>query len=186
MARVDYINDPAGPPANSVVPSVVAVVENDHGQVLLIHKTDNNLWALPGGGLLLAILALVLSVVSLLWQVASHVLSGDRVTVTEGTSLPLSGRDYLPDCRSITAANRGRTAVTVTSTAIDVGRSQAAQIGMYLVTEMSDPLPTRLEPGTSASWSFPISVDEEIQRSNPRSRAMVRLATGRTRYAKRR
>jgi ADP-ribose pyrophosphatase YjhB (NUDIX family) len=29
---------------------VVAVVEDDQGRILLIHKTDNDLWALPGGG----------------------------------------------------------------------------------------------------------------------------------------
>ena len=50
MARIDYIDDPKAPKANSVVPSVVAVVTDDEGSVLLIHKTDNNLWALPGGG----------------------------------------------------------------------------------------------------------------------------------------
>lgn len=50
MARIDYIDDPAAPPANSVVPSVVAAVVNDRGELLLIHRTDNGLWALPGGG----------------------------------------------------------------------------------------------------------------------------------------
>ncbi|WP_353941851.1 NUDIX domain-containing protein [Streptomyces sp. HUAS MG91] len=50
MARIDYINDPNAPKANSIVPSVVAVAVNDAGQVLMIRKTDNNLWALPGGG----------------------------------------------------------------------------------------------------------------------------------------
>lgn len=50
MGRIDYIDDPDAPPANSVVPSVVAIVRDDGGRVLLIHKTDNNLWALPGGG----------------------------------------------------------------------------------------------------------------------------------------
>ncbi|MFE8972904.1 NUDIX hydrolase [Streptomyces cyaneofuscatus] len=50
MARVDYIHDPHAPKANSIVPSVTAVARNDAGEVLLIHKTDNNLWALPGGG----------------------------------------------------------------------------------------------------------------------------------------
>lgn len=48
--RIDYIDDPDAPAANSVVPSVVAIVQDDEGRVLLIHKTDNNLWALPGGG----------------------------------------------------------------------------------------------------------------------------------------
>lgn len=50
MARIDYIDDPNAPRANNVVPSVTAVVEDDRGRILLIHKTDNNLWALPGGG----------------------------------------------------------------------------------------------------------------------------------------
>ncbi len=50
MARIDYTDDPNAPKANNVVPSVVAVVEDDHGRILLIHKTDNDLWALPGGG----------------------------------------------------------------------------------------------------------------------------------------
>jgi ADP-ribose pyrophosphatase YjhB (NUDIX family) len=50
MARVDYFNDPDAPPANSIVPSVTAIVVNDAGQLLLVHKTDNGLWALPGGG----------------------------------------------------------------------------------------------------------------------------------------
>lgn len=50
MARVDYFNDPNAPEANSIVPSVTVVARNDAGEVLLIHKTDNGLWALPGGG----------------------------------------------------------------------------------------------------------------------------------------
>lgn len=50
MARVDYIDDPNAPVANSVVPSVTVVVRNDAGQILLVHKVDNDLWALPGGG----------------------------------------------------------------------------------------------------------------------------------------
>jgi 8-oxo-dGTP pyrophosphatase MutT (NUDIX family) len=50
MGRIDYYRDENAPAANSVVPSVTAVVRNDSGQILMIHKTDNNLWALPGGG----------------------------------------------------------------------------------------------------------------------------------------
>ncbi|MFB8755785.1 NUDIX hydrolase [Streptomyces nigra] len=51
MARVDYFNDPNAPKANSLVPSVTAAARNGAGEVLLIHKTDNDLWALPGGGI---------------------------------------------------------------------------------------------------------------------------------------
>ncbi|MEV5718503.1 NUDIX domain-containing protein [Amycolatopsis mediterranei] len=50
MARVDYFNNPNAPKANSVVPSVTVAIRNPKGQILLIHKVDNNLWALPGGG----------------------------------------------------------------------------------------------------------------------------------------
>ncbi|MFF9847999.1 NUDIX hydrolase [Streptomyces litmocidini] len=50
MARIDHFNDPNAPKANSIVPSVTAVARNEAGAVLLIHKTDNGLWALPGGG----------------------------------------------------------------------------------------------------------------------------------------
>lgn len=51
MARIDYFNDPNAPAANSIVPSVTAIVLDEHGRLLLVHKTDNDLWALPGGGM---------------------------------------------------------------------------------------------------------------------------------------
>ncbi|WP_131784261.1 NUDIX domain-containing protein [Protofrankia symbiont of Coriaria ruscifolia] len=51
MARIDYFNDPNAPQANSVVPSVTAVVTDPDGRILMVHKTDNDLWALPGGGM---------------------------------------------------------------------------------------------------------------------------------------
>ncbi|MGW8328077.1 NUDIX hydrolase [Streptomyces sp. NPDC055897] len=50
MSRIDYFHDPDAPKANSVVPSVTAVVRDEDGRLLIIHKTDNDLWALPGGG----------------------------------------------------------------------------------------------------------------------------------------
>ncbi|WP_033948566.1 NUDIX domain-containing protein [Streptomyces sp. CNQ431] len=48
--RIDHFRNPEAPPANSVVPSVTAVVQDNAGRLLVIHKTDNDLWALPGGG----------------------------------------------------------------------------------------------------------------------------------------
>ena len=48
MPRVDYFDDSAAPPYNSLIPSVTAVVIND-GALLMIHKRDNDLWAIPGG-----------------------------------------------------------------------------------------------------------------------------------------
>jgi len=49
--RLDYYDDPAAPPANSIVPSANVVVVNGAGEILLIHRTDNDNWALPGGAL---------------------------------------------------------------------------------------------------------------------------------------
>jgi ADP-ribose pyrophosphatase YjhB (NUDIX family) len=49
--RVDFHDDPDAPPANSVVPSANVVVTNDAGRVLVIRRTDNDNWALPGGAM---------------------------------------------------------------------------------------------------------------------------------------
>lgn len=49
MARTDYFHDPHAPKANSIVPAASAIVTNDEGKILLHRRSDNNLWALPGG-----------------------------------------------------------------------------------------------------------------------------------------
>jgi ADP-ribose pyrophosphatase YjhB (NUDIX family) len=49
--RIDYYDDPAAPPANSIVPSANVIVLNDAGEVLVIHRTDNDNWAVPGGAM---------------------------------------------------------------------------------------------------------------------------------------
>jgi ADP-ribose pyrophosphatase YjhB (NUDIX family) len=49
--RIDFYNDPAAPAANSMVPSVNVVVTNGDGDVLLIRRTDNQNWAVPGGAI---------------------------------------------------------------------------------------------------------------------------------------
>ena len=51
MARIDYLDDPAAPPATTIVPSANVVVTNDAGEILLIRRSDNNNWALPGGAM---------------------------------------------------------------------------------------------------------------------------------------
>jgi ADP-ribose pyrophosphatase YjhB (NUDIX family) len=51
VARTDYLNDPDAPKANSVVPAVSAVVTDAEGGILLILRTDNGYWSIPGGGL---------------------------------------------------------------------------------------------------------------------------------------
>ncbi|MBB5871973.1 ADP-ribose pyrophosphatase YjhB (NUDIX family) [Allocatelliglobosispora scoriae] len=49
MARIEHFNDPAAPKPNSIVPAVTVHVQDADGRVLLIRRTDNGLWALPGG-----------------------------------------------------------------------------------------------------------------------------------------
>jgi ADP-ribose pyrophosphatase YjhB (NUDIX family) len=47
--RIDYHGEPGTPQATSIVPSVNVAVTNDTGQILLIRRSDNSNWALPGG-----------------------------------------------------------------------------------------------------------------------------------------
>lgn len=49
MPKTDYYDDPNAPRANSLVVAVAALVRNSDGQVLLIRRGDNGLWAIPGG-----------------------------------------------------------------------------------------------------------------------------------------
>jgi ADP-ribose pyrophosphatase YjhB (NUDIX family) len=51
VSRTDYYHDPAAPRANSLVPSTTAAVRDYVGNLLLIHKIDNDYWALPGGAM---------------------------------------------------------------------------------------------------------------------------------------
>jgi ADP-ribose pyrophosphatase YjhB (NUDIX family) len=49
--RIDYYNSPEAPKANSLAPAVNVVVANDAGEILLIRRTDNGNWAVPGGAI---------------------------------------------------------------------------------------------------------------------------------------
>ncbi|MBD0691619.1 NUDIX hydrolase [Streptomyces sp. CBMA123] len=49
MPRRDFVDDPDAPEANSLVPAASVVVVDDAGRVLLQRRTDNGMWALPGG-----------------------------------------------------------------------------------------------------------------------------------------
>ena len=51
MGRKEYFDDPAAPTANSLVPAATVYVEDEHGRVLMIRRTDNGLWSLPGGAM---------------------------------------------------------------------------------------------------------------------------------------
>jgi len=48
--RIDYYDDPAAPPANSVKPSAAAFVLREGG-VLLTRRADNGNWTMPSGAM---------------------------------------------------------------------------------------------------------------------------------------
>ncbi|ACZ91314.1 NUDIX hydrolase [Streptosporangium roseum] len=49
--RIDFYDDPEAPAPNSLVPSMNVVVTNDAGDILMIRRTDNGNWAVPGGAI---------------------------------------------------------------------------------------------------------------------------------------
>jgi 8-oxo-dGTP pyrophosphatase MutT (NUDIX family) len=51
MHRVDYLNYPNAPKINRIVPSASTIAVNQEGKILLQHRSDNHLWALPGGAM---------------------------------------------------------------------------------------------------------------------------------------
>lgn len=51
MSRVEHVNNPDAPKANSLVPAASAVVVDDAGRILLQRRADNDLWSLPGGAM---------------------------------------------------------------------------------------------------------------------------------------
>ena len=51
MARVDYLNDPNAPKANSIAIAVSAFIQDEHGKILMIRRTDNDYYSIPGGQL---------------------------------------------------------------------------------------------------------------------------------------
>lgn len=52
MTRRDYYStEPQAPQANSIVPAASAIVIDDKGNILLHRRSDNDLWALPGGAM---------------------------------------------------------------------------------------------------------------------------------------
>ncbi len=49
LSRRDFYNDLAAPRANNIVPAASAVIMNGDDRILLIERTDNGLWSIPGG-----------------------------------------------------------------------------------------------------------------------------------------
>jgi ADP-ribose pyrophosphatase YjhB (NUDIX family) len=49
--RRDYYHDPDAPVPTSRKPSASVVVRDDTGRILMLQRTDNDLWTIPTGGL---------------------------------------------------------------------------------------------------------------------------------------
>ncbi|WUS97917.1 NUDIX domain-containing protein [Streptomyces sp. NBC_00708] len=49
--RTEYYDDPDAPEPNRLVVAASAVVTDAGGRILLQRRSDNGLWALPGGGM---------------------------------------------------------------------------------------------------------------------------------------
>jgi ADP-ribose pyrophosphatase YjhB (NUDIX family) len=51
MTRIEHFNDPDAPPANSLIPAASAIVVDEAARILLIRRSDNALWSIPGGAM---------------------------------------------------------------------------------------------------------------------------------------
>jgi 8-oxo-dGTP diphosphatase len=51
MARRDYFYDPEAPKPNSIRPATAVALFNSGGELLLLHRKDNDKWTMPGGTL---------------------------------------------------------------------------------------------------------------------------------------
>ncbi|MGH2753109.1 MAG: NUDIX domain-containing protein [Actinomycetota bacterium] len=51
MTRIEHIDNPDAPKANSLVPAASAVVADNDGRLLLHRRSDNKLWSIPGGAM---------------------------------------------------------------------------------------------------------------------------------------
>ena len=49
MVRRDYYHAPDAPSANSIVVAVTAFIQDAAGRLLMIRRTDNDLYTIPGG-----------------------------------------------------------------------------------------------------------------------------------------
>lgn len=136
----------------------------------------------------LAILAFLLSCVSLTWQIVSWRRSGPRVVVNASQSFPVYDHGLGDQMVAVTARNKGRAATTV------MGWSLEFPNGDNLIMQRQLPwtpsLPHRLEAHSEATWF--IATDEVRQECAQRGvhyrdlRAVVNLASGEKAKAKNR
>jgi hypothetical protein len=128
----------------------------------------------------LAIFAVLLSCVSLTWQIVSWRRSGPRVAVDASQSLPMYDHGAGNWMVAITARNTGRAATTVTGWSLEFPTGDKLVMTNQLPWTPS--LPHRLEAHSDATWF--IDTDEVKQECAQRGvhytdlRAVVSLASG--------
>jgi hypothetical protein len=134
------------------------------------------------------VVAIVLSVASLTWQIVSWRRSGSVVTVRVAQFFPVYDQGLGDLYTSVTAHNSGRAPVTVTGWGLRL--PSGGTIVMTRNLPWFSPLPYRLEAGAEGSWA--ISTDDvraSCAEHNVRYqdlRPFVKLGDGQTVTAKRR
>lgn len=139
---------------------------------------------------IIALLALLTSVVSVVVAIMTHLYTASRVKVT-------SGYGYIPpefhdELITIEARNLGRASVVVTGYGLEIRDGQGGTIPGYLSPlPISPPVPATLNGGHGQTWYLREAGIVETLRSTGRRRPVrvapfVTLGTGKTVYAKRR
>jgi hypothetical protein len=135
---------------------------------------------------ILSITAIVLAGASLAWQVVTWRQSGAVVNVTVRTAMPTYGDQVGEPHVQVTAANKGRSAVTVNNWGLKLPDDR--HMAITEPVPWSAPLPHRLEPGASASWYvLTKAITESCEHQGVRYQdliAYVDLGDGRTIDAK--
>ncbi|GAA4726316.1 hypothetical protein GCM10023350_06310 [Nocardioides endophyticus] len=141
----------------------------------------------------LAILSLVVSAISLTWQVVQHNLSGARVKVElllgamRGSQLvsgpfhtvrleDLADQGFDSFVVVVRGRNRGRMPVDVTG--FDVAIDSGASFG-FPGWNINPTLPHRLEPGSSATFCIPLENIDKLVRVSNQTLGSTRLVRGR-------
>ena len=147
MARTDYLDDPAAPKANSIVPAVSVVVPDGRGRILLIRRTDNNYWSIPGGGMepgesvrqaasreVMEETGINCEVTGLIgvYSNPGHVAAYDDGEVRQEFSICLTARILGGALRTSSESSEVRFVPAADITSYDIHRSIRMRIGHYL------------------------------------------------------
>ncbi|MGA5472537.1 hypothetical protein ACPCUK_27660 [Streptomyces arboris] len=121
----------------------------------------------------IALVALVVSLISLGWQIITWLRSGPVIKVKGHSSIAVVDGNAGEVHLSVTAVNRGRAPATVTGWGLRLpnGSSVVPQSAQLPGT---NPLPHRLEPHAEASWHVPQTAVEEACRTHHVELSQVR------------